>query len=111
MISEILLHKEPFTLERVSRIPDKPPVRPSDAVLGRPFLYAYATCLYRGAPARSVTLLGTEVDSPEERASFLSYGDLLKECMPKNISYHLNYSDLRTRIATVMYYEATDDLP
>ena len=110
MISEIYLHKEPSMLERASRMPDKPPIRPSDAVLGRAFLYAYATCLYRAAPARSVAVLGSEADSPEERAAVVAYGDLLKECMPNNMSYHLNFSDLRTRIATVVYYEATDDL-
>ena len=109
MIAEIYLHRELSSLERASRMPDRPSVRPSDGVLGRAFLYAYATCLYHASPARSVAVLSTKPDSPEERGSILAFGDLLKACMPNNISYRINNADLRARIASELYYEGLGD--
>jgi len=109
-IAEAHLRRAPALLSRAAMLEPLAPVRPPQSD-GRAFVIAYTGCLTKSDPQHSVALLQTPLASPDERATFLKYGDTLSACMPMDQRYTIDITDLRNHIASIMYRTVAEPTP
>ena len=100
--AEAMFARDPQLLDRLAALPPAPAQRPAVAD-GRAFVIAYSSCLEQASPSATATLLRTAITSEQERAAFLGYGDVLKDCMPVGQRYSVNITDIRNHVAAIAY--------
>ncbi len=101
-VAEGLIERDPEAVVRLKAMPPRPAVRPAPAD-GRAFVVAYARCIADANPARAAGLFDVSPASPEHRAAFLAFGEVLSDCMPLGQRYRLDTFDVRNHIAMRLY--------
>ena len=101
-IAETMLISDAVRMKHFVSTPLAAAVRPSIAD-GRAFVYSYAKCIAAADMPKSAALIQTAHGSPEERQSFLAYGDTLSACMPLKARYTVNIPDIRNHISVALY--------
>ena len=101
-IAETILVSDAGRIKQLASAPLGAAVRP-DFAEGRAFVYSYAKCLAAADMPKSVALLQTPHGSPEERQSFVAYGETVSSCMPLKARYRVNIQDVRNHIAVALY--------
>ena len=101
-IAETILISDAVRMKQVVSAPLATAVRP-DFTDGRIFVYNYAKCIAAADMPKSAALIQTAHGSPEERQSFLAYGDTLSACMPLKARYTVNIPDIRNHISVALY--------
>jgi hypothetical protein len=105
-IAETILVSDAGRMKQFASAPLAAAVRP-DFAEGRAFVYNYAKCLAAANMPKSAALIQTPHGSPEERQSFVAYGETVSSCMPLSARYRVNIPDVRNHIAVALY-EMTD---
>ncbi len=101
-IAEAILISDAGRMKQLMSAPLAPALRPGFAE-GRAFVYSYAKCLAAADMPKSAALLQTAHRSPEERQSFLAFGETTSACMPLQARYTVNVPDVRNHIAIALY--------
>ena len=102
MVADYLLRRDAL-LDGAAARPSAQSSRPR-AGLGRSaFFHAYARCLFELSPTKTVAVLQTSFGTDEERQTVTAFGQLLSACMPVDLSYHVNATELHVNLATVTY--------
>ena len=101
-IAETILVSDAGRMKQFASAPLAAAIRP-DFAEGRAFVYSYAKCLAAADMPKSVALLQTPHGSPEERQSFVVYGETVSSCMPLKARYRVNIQDVRNHIAVALY--------
>jgi hypothetical protein len=101
-IAETILVSDAGRMKQIASAPLAAAVRPNFAE-GRAFVYSYATCLAAADMPKSAALIQTPHGSPEERQSFVAYGETVSSCMPLSARYRVNIPDVRNHIAVALY--------
>lgn len=101
-IAETILVSDAGRMKQFASAPLAVAIRP-DFAEGRAFVYSYAKCLAAADMPKSIALLQTPHGSPEERQSFVAYGETVSNCMPLGARYKVNIPDVRNHIADALY--------
>lgn len=89
----------------------RPPKSDAGAATGRDpkavgaFLNGYSACLVKADPAEVAKLLGTGIDTAQERDAILGFGDNLKDCMPFGVVYEPDIGVLRAHLGSALYLQ------
>lgn len=101
-IAETILVSDLGRMKQFASAPLTAAVRP-DFAEGRAFVYSYAKCLAAADMPKSAALIQTAHGTPEERQSFVAYGETVSSCMPLKARYTVNIPDVRNHIAVALY--------